>query len=301
MWTDRRVLHEDVELAWVEQGEGPVVIFLSGGPGDGATYLRPLAEPVSREWRCVVPDLRGTGGSRLIAADAPLTIDALFEDLDRLRLEAGVDCVALVGHSFGATLALLYAAARPGAVSGAALVGLGPLDDAAADQARTRLVAALSPDRRTGWATARSRRRAAFERGDAEAFRHAFLAQMEIAMPAFVVDVDAGRRLIEARRQAFDHNPAVHAALVADLASVDQWAAVDRLRTPVLVLYGEQDFEPIAQAELIAERAGQVDVLVLPGAAHLPWIDRPAAVTDALLTFLRGLRDLMSPELESGR
>lgn len=62
-------------------------------------------------------------------------------------------------------------------------------------------------------------------------------------MPAFVLDVDAGRRLIAARQQAFGHNPAVHAALVADLASVDQWAAVDRLRTPVLVLYGEQDFE----------------------------------------------------------
>ncbi len=61
-----------------------------------------------------------------------------------------------------------------------------------------------------------------------------------------------------------------------------------------LVLYGEQDFEPIAQAELIAERAGQVDVLVLPGAAHLPWIDQPVAVTDALLTFLRGLRGTMS-------
>ena len=38
MWTERRVLHEDVEPAWVEQGEDPVVVFLSGGPGDGATY-----------------------------------------------------------------------------------------------------------------------------------------------------------------------------------------------------------------------------------------------------------------------
>jgi hypothetical protein len=33
MWTDRRLMHDDVGLAWVEQGEGPVVIFLSGGPG----------------------------------------------------------------------------------------------------------------------------------------------------------------------------------------------------------------------------------------------------------------------------
>lgn len=36
----------------------------------------------------------------------------------------------------------------------------------------------------------------------------------------------------------------------------------------------------IAQAELIAERAGQVDVLVLPGAAHLPWIDRTVSPDD---------------------
>ena len=278
--------HGDVELAWVEQGQGPVVVFLSGGPGDAATYLRPLAEPLAGNWRCVVPDLRGTGRSRLLAADAPLTIEALFGDLDRLRLAAGADRVSLVGHSFGATLALLYAAARPGAVRGAALVGLGPLDGAAADRARARLVAAVPPERRAAWADARSRRRAAAERGDAEAFKHAFLAQMEIAMPAFVLDADAGRRIIEARRQAFDHNLALHGALVADLASVDQWAAIDRLKTPVLVLYGAQDFEPTDQAERIAERAGQVDVVVLPGAAHLPWIDRPVAVTDALLAFL---------------
>lgn len=42
----------------------------------------------------------------------------------------------------------------------------------------------------------------------------------------------------------FDHNSAVHGASVADLAAVDQWTAVDELRSPVLVLYAEQDFEP---------------------------------------------------------
>ena len=108
-------------------------------------------------------------------------------------------------------------------------------------------------------------------------------------MPAFVVDADAGRRLIETRRREFDHNPSVHGALVGDLASVDQWAAVDGLKAPVLVLYGKQDFEPVDQALVIAGRAPQVAVVTLPGAAHLPWLDEPVGVTTALLAFLGGL------------
>jgi pimeloyl-ACP methyl ester carboxylesterase len=168
-----------------------------------------------------VPDLRGTGRSRLIGSDAALAIEALFGDLDRLRLAVGVDGVAVVGHSFGATLALLSAAARPGAVSGAALVGLGALDGDAADRARARLIACVPPDRRADWATARRLRKEAAERGDAEAFRHASLTQMEISLPAFVLDADAGRRLIEARRPPFGHSPAVHrrSSLISPLST----------------------------------------------------------------------------------
>jgi proline iminopeptidase len=140
MWAEHRVAFDDVDLVWDELGDGAPVVFLSGGPGDSGRYLRPLAEPIVDGFRCLIPDLRGTGRSLLREA-ATLTIDDLVGDLDRIRSEVGVDRVALVGHSFGATLAILYAAARPEAVAGMALIGLGPLDARAAEEARERLEA----------------------------------------------------------------------------------------------------------------------------------------------------------------
>jgi proline iminopeptidase len=285
MWAERSVAHDEGRLVWDEQGEGPAVIFLSGGPGDAGSYLRPLAEPLVERFRCLIPDLRGTGRSQ-VEDGAPLTIDALLADLDLVRRATGLERVLLVGHSFGATLALLGAARGPEAVTGAALVGLGPLDADAAEEARTRLLAAVAPAHRSAWAAARNRRRAAAATGDREAFQAAFLEQQELSLAALVLDPEAGSRLIEARRSDFDHRPAVHAALNADLATIDQWAAVAQLQVPVLVLYGDRDFEPIRQADAIAEQTEDAEVVIVPGAAHLPWLDQPSAVTTALRSFL---------------
>ncbi|CAM3526041.1 alpha/beta fold hydrolase [Stackebrandtia soli] len=87
------------------------VLQLSGGPGC-VNYLADLAEgaPV----RVISPDPRGVGGSdgRLFG------IDPSIEDLEDLRRWLGIDRWTVVGHSFGADLAVIYALRHPEAVTG---------------------------------------------------------------------------------------------------------------------------------------------------------------------------------------
>jgi len=109
----------------------PVLLWLHGGPG-GAE--RPLFRYFNSELenRFVVAywDQRGAGRSFDPAADPNrLTIAQHVADLDRivdhLRASLSTDKIILVGHSWGAALGLLYAAAHPGKVFG--LVAVNPL------------------------------------------------------------------------------------------------------------------------------------------------------------------------------
>lgn len=88
----------------------PPVVFLHGGPGQGSEHFDALAGPfVERELRMVYLDQRGSGLSeRPVNRDYALA--TLVDDIEALRRELGTPKVALMGHSFGAVLALEYAA-----------------------------------------------------------------------------------------------------------------------------------------------------------------------------------------------
>jgi proline iminopeptidase len=95
----------------------PPVVFLHGGPGQGSAHFDALAGPfLERSLRMVYFDQRGSGHSER-PASGDYRMQRLVEDVEALRLALGVERVALIGHSFGGTLALEYAAAHPERVS----------------------------------------------------------------------------------------------------------------------------------------------------------------------------------------
>ena len=131
----------------------PILLWLHGGPGGPE---RPLFRwfDGDLEHDCVVAywDQRGAGRSFDPAADPHrLTIARHLADLDavvaRVRTIVGRDRVVLLGHSWGAMLAVLYAQAHPGEV--AAVVAVNPLVSAArAQRAQWEFVTAEATRRR---------------------------------------------------------------------------------------------------------------------------------------------------------
>jgi len=95
----------------------PPVVFLHGGPGQGSAHFDALAGPfMERELRMIYFDQRGSGGSQR-PASGDYALSTLIEDIEALRRALGVPKLALIGHSFGAVLALEYAAKYPDSVS----------------------------------------------------------------------------------------------------------------------------------------------------------------------------------------
>jgi proline iminopeptidase len=105
-------------------GQGPDVLVLSGGPGC-VQYLEHdhLSAPGFRSWYA---EPRGVGRS----GGGPHAMDRAIDDLEGIRDGVGVRRWIVVGHSWGADLAVRYAIEHPGAVSAAvAIAGRGPQRD----------------------------------------------------------------------------------------------------------------------------------------------------------------------------
>ncbi len=105
-----------------EYGEsGPRVVVLHGGPA-AVGDVAPVAVGLSDSFRVVEPWQRGSGEERL-------TVARHVEDLSTLISDYCDDAhPALVGHSWGAMLALCYAAAHPIKIGPIVLLGCGTFD-----------------------------------------------------------------------------------------------------------------------------------------------------------------------------
>ncbi|MDE2616174.1 MAG: prolyl aminopeptidase [Burkholderiales bacterium] len=110
--------------------DGYPVLFLHGGPGSGCSHLhRRLFNP--EHCRILLFDQRGCGRSQPQGSVQANTSTHLVADIERLRTHFGIDHWLVVGGSWGAGLALAYAAALPAACSGLVLrsVFLGRVSD----------------------------------------------------------------------------------------------------------------------------------------------------------------------------
>jgi len=112
-------------MYWEQVGNprGRPVLFLHGGPGAGAGAVhRRFFDPDF--WRVIIFDQRGAGRSRPLGSLADNTTPALVSDIETLRHHLGIDKWLLFGGSWGSTLALAYAQAKPERVAGAVLRGV---------------------------------------------------------------------------------------------------------------------------------------------------------------------------------
>ncbi len=113
-------LPDGTKLWTATSGGGTPVVCCHGGPGLW-DYLADLAALLDDSHLVVRFDQRGCG--RSTGVDGPFTVAQAVGDLEQLRQALDLDRWAVLGHSWGAELALRYAAAHPGRTTAVAYLG----------------------------------------------------------------------------------------------------------------------------------------------------------------------------------
>lgn len=261
------------------RGAGDPVLLLHGGPGI-CDYLEPVADMLGDIATVHRYEQRGCGRSPEVE---PIGIETLVADIEALRVAWGHPSWALVGHSWGATLALLYAIAHPQRVTKLAYVsGVGVTEAWKPEYRRIR-------DERLGardvarWVQV-DERIAAGDRDPALEMEWAeFLMKVDFADPS---------RLSKAPRPFFAYptNRGVNARLNAEWTPlVDSGVLRERaraLRVPTLVLHGDGDPRPAWPARELAELIPGARFVLLDDVGHEPFWERPEPLRGQLRGFL---------------
>lgn len=251
---------------------GPAVVLLHGGPGAGG-YLGPLARGLEDAFRVLEPMQRGSG-------DRPLTVATHVADLDAL-LEARVkdDPPALVGHSWGAMLALAYAAAHPGRLRSLVLIGCGGFDTASRERLHERIEARMTRALRD-----RVRRlRETCPDADERLRRLGNLLLPVYSRDPIVEEIEGV--ICDAR--AYDESWADMLRLQAAGIYPAAFAAID---PPVLMLHGAEDPHPGAMIrDTLARHVRRLAYREWEDCGHYPWLERSTRETffETLRTWLR--------------
>lgn len=113
-----------MKLAFVEEGDGPLVVLLHGFPEDRRAWRHQLTALARAGFRAVAPDLRGYGDSPKPRDIDSYRVPALVEDVAELIESLGGRPCVLVGHDWGALVAWFLAMTRPELVSRLAILNV---------------------------------------------------------------------------------------------------------------------------------------------------------------------------------
>src|SRR3954452_7086396 len=121
----RRITGDGVELAVLDEGEGPAVLLLHGFPDSSRLWRHQIPTLTRSGMRAIAPDLRGLGES-----DKPEGVKQYAISRSVADMLAGLDALEVerahvVGHDCGAVVAWAFAAYVPDRVDRLVVMSVG--------------------------------------------------------------------------------------------------------------------------------------------------------------------------------
>src|ERR1700687_607956 len=104
----------DTRLHVVERGTGYPLIVLHGGPGVDHHMFGDYLDMLTDQFRLILVDQRAQGLSDMCPVST-WTLDRMARDVKSLADALGLGAYAVLGHSYGAFVALQNAVDLPGA------------------------------------------------------------------------------------------------------------------------------------------------------------------------------------------
>ncbi|MFJ9787107.1 alpha/beta fold hydrolase [Amycolatopsis sp. NPDC101161] len=251
--------------------DGHPVLLVHGHPFDRSMWRPQAGYLAERGYRVVTPDLRGYGDSDTEdTGDTKTGLDVFAKDLVELADHLGLASFVLGGLSMGGQIVMQLANDHPERVRALLLADTFPgLDTPEAKQARYDTADRIAEE--------------GMERYTDELLPKMISKQTRASRPD--VEAHVRRMMRNAPRDG------AAAALRGRAERPDYTPTLRHIGVPTLVVVGSEDeFTPVADAELIHREVATSTLVVIEGAGHLPNLERETEFDDALSAFLTGIR-----------
>jgi proline iminopeptidase len=255
----------------------PPLILLHGGPGLDHTELHPWLDALADDFYLIYVDQRGQGRSERVDP-ATLSLSRFAADVSALARALGFPRYALLGHSFGAMVSIVHAVEQRDAthyvISGGTASFTKTGAEVEANLAQFEPIALREQVTRS-WA---------MEPTVATQEQFAELMRLQMPFHFATVESDAYRRFMAA-------DPTVYAPEVLAYFSANEYAMEyeDRLTgvtQPMLVVTGQYDRTCTPRAARdIAARVPGAELVILPDAGHMTYVEQPGLYLAAVRDF----------------
>jgi class 3 adenylate cyclase len=273
----------EVSIAYQVVGDGPFdLVYVPGfvsnielmweEPG-----LARFLERLASFSRLILFDKRGTGLSDPVPNDGLPTLEERMDDVRAVMDAVGSKRAALLGHSEGGNMCVLFSATHPERTTALLLVG----------SYAKRIRSEDYPWAPTVEERAREIEETEATWGSPEAFR--------ALAPSKENDPDFQRWIGRYLRQSA--SPKAAAALLRMNTQIDVRDVLPTIGVPTLLLYRTHDADVhVDEGRYIAERIPGSTFVELPGADHLMWTGDADALLDEVEGFLTGVRRGPDPD-----
>lgn len=281
---------DGVRLFYRQVGSGKaLLVYVHGGPGSNFRGNGTEMDRLARGRTLVMYDQRGSGRSDVISDAKRLTAADHVRDLEAIRRHFKVSRMALIGLSWGAGLALLYAAEHPTHVKQLLLVSPMPLTKQSMTERLSHMASVLGPE-----ATARARQiRDELRTADDETVHDLCREASALIFRAYLLNATPEALARAAKRcdipaAAIRNRPIVEQATLASLGEWDFRSIAKGIRVPTLILEGAETTVPLAPTREWTTAIPNARLMLISKAGHELFLDQPEAFLAAAETFLRG-------------
>jgi len=260
------------QLAFIDRGKGIPILFIHGYPLSKKLWEEQV-EDLSPHFRCIVPDLRGYGGSGhlpIAGQGRPYSMEMLADDCSHLLSGLGIEePVVVSGLSMGGYISFAFYRRFPQQVRALVLTATrAGADSPEAQAARDNAIAIAS-------------------QSGAQSIIASLLPKL-LAPLTPAKDPKLVQRVEGIMKESTVEG--IIASLQAMKTRPDSTPWLPKISCPTLIIHGSEDqIMPVIEAHTMKNNIPGAKLVMIEGAGHLPNVEQPEKYNQELQGFLRSL------------
>ncbi len=261
-------------------GSGEPIVVVHGGPMLEHGYLLPHLRPLADHYELIFYDQRLSGRSASHVDSASVRIATFVDDIEEIRRSLDLERIHLIGHSWGGLLAMHYTLEYQENLQSLVLLNsMSASSEIWREEERLlaqRFTAADSVERQA------IRETDAFANQEPDAI--AQLLRLSFRLQFYDTSMVNGLQLYVP--EDYSDRSMQFGYMMVDLMDFDLHDDLTAVTVPTLILYGSAEPATELSGAMLHERMPNSEWVVIENAGHFPFIEQPAAFTDAVRRFL---------------